>query len=177
MLLCVLRRHHGRRKLRAAIDALEPRTLLAADVTSYHNDLASTGVNNAETVLTRGDVNVNQFGKVGQFQVQGQVYAQPLVQRNVSITVGANAGVHDVVFVATEHDQFYAFDAGTINGGDSPGTLGQLLWQRNFLDIANANNHLPSATALTTVPQADVLSADITVEIGITSTPVIDAAT
>src|SRR3982751_483557 len=99
------RRRGGRTCLRAAVDALEPRWLLAADVTSYHNDLGSTGVNAAETVLTRGNVNVNQFGKVGQFQVQGQVYAQPLVQRNVNITVGANAGVHDVVFIATEHDQ------------------------------------------------------------------------
>src|SRR5947207_14266647 len=159
------------------IQSLERRMLLAADLLTYHNDLASTGQNLNETVLTRANVNSSMFGKLFHFQVQGQVYAQPLVKRNVAITTGPNAGTHDVVFVATEHDQLYAIDAGTLNGADSLATAGQLLWQRNFLDLGNANNHLPGATALTTVPQADVISGDITTEIGITGTPVIDATT
>jgi len=161
----------------SVLEALERRTLLSADVLSYHNDIASTGVNANETILTRSNINQNTFGKLFSYQVAGQVYAQPLIKQNVTITTGPNAGVRDVVFVATEHDQLYTFDAGTLNGANSPGTLGQLLWQHNFLDITNPNNHLPSATTLTTVPQADVISTDITVEIGITSTPVIDAAT
>src|SRR5207244_10419186 len=73
------------------------------------------------------------------------------------------------VFVATQHDQLYAFDAAA--------AAPTLLWQRNFLDIANANNRLPNATALTSVPQAETSSTDISVEIGITGTPVIDAST
>src|SRR5882672_5450902 len=142
--------------------------LLAADILSYHNDLASTGVNANETVLTRANVNSSTFGKLASLQVAGQIYAQPLIKRNVTITTGPFAGVHDVIFVATEHDQLYAFDAGTLNGADSPSSLGQLLWQHNFLDLLNTNNHLPSATSLTTVPQTDIISTDITVEIGIT---------
>src|SRR6185436_8915842 len=167
----------GVSRLRPTLESLERRMLLAADVLSYHNDLASSGVNANETLLTRSNVNSSSFGKLASLSVTGQVYAQPLVKRNVNITTGSFAGVHDVVFVATEHDQLYAFDAGTLNSADSQSTLGQLLWQRNFLDISNPNNHLPSATTLTAVPQGDVITSDITVEIGITSTPVIDSAT
>ena len=111
--------------------------MLAADVLSYHNDVISTGQNQAETALTRANVNSTTFAKLFTYQVEGQVYAQPLVKRNVNITSGPHAGVHDVVFVATEHDQLYAFDAGTLNGADSPTTLGQLLWHHDFLDLAN----------------------------------------
>ena len=150
--------------------------MLAADVLAHHNDVASTGENLAETVLTRSNVNVNTFGKLFSVPVDGPVYAQPLVQRSVSITAGPDAGVHDVVFVATEHDALYAIDAGTLNGADSPAAAGRVLWRRSFLDLANPANHLANATALTAVPQADIVSADITPEIGITGTPVIDAA-
>ena len=120
--------------------------MLAADVLNWHNDLASTGQNLAETVLTRANVNASSFGKLFSLPVTGQVYAQPLVKRNVTITAGPNAGVHDVVFVATEHDQLYAFDAAA--------AAPLLLWQRNFLDITVASNHLPNATSLTSVPGA-----------------------
>ena len=154
-------------RTRLRCESLEARTV-PANVLTYHNDLASTGVNSNETTLTRANVNSTQFGKIWQAQVTGQVYAEPLVMQNVNITTGSNQGNHDVVFVATEHDQLYAYDAAN-------GTQGVLLWQRNFLDLTNANNHLPNATALTSVPQADVNTSDITVEIGITGTPVIDA--
>ncbi|HEY2787417.1 MAG TPA: fibronectin type III domain-containing protein, partial [Fimbriiglobus sp.] len=138
------------------------------NVLTYHNDPTSNGVNAAETALTRANVNSSQFGKLFRAPVTGQLYAQPLVMQNVAITTGPNAGVHDAVFVATEHDQLYAFDAAS--------AAPQLLWQRNFLDLSDVNNHLAGATALTPVPQADVNTSDITVEIGITGTPVIDAS-
>ena len=59
--------------------------LLAADILSYHNELASTGVNSNETVLTRANVNSNAFGKLASLPVAGQIYAQPLIKRNVLV--------------------------------------------------------------------------------------------
>src|SRR2546423_5997777 len=129
----------GRRRLAAggryAPETLERRVMLAADVLTHHNDLASTGQNLAETVLTRSNVNANAFGKLFTVPVDGQVYAQPLVERNVTITAGSDAGVHDVVFVATEHDGLYAIDAGTLGGADAPGAARHVLWRRSFLDV------------------------------------------
>jgi fibronectin type 3 domain-containing protein len=142
-----------------------------ASVTQYHYDAISNGVNPNETILTRSNVNFNQFGKLWQFQTQGQVYAEPLVLTGVNITTGANQGMHNVVFVATEHDQLYALDADAATP--------TLLWQRSFLKDANNTNQgdlLANNTAVTTVPQSTVISSDITVEIGITGTPVIDSA-
>src|SRR5262249_26578907 len=80
-------------------------------------------------------------------------------------TAGA-AGLHDVVFVATEHDSLYAIDAGS----------GEVLWQRSFLDAGVPANNTLSATAIGTVPSGDTGSGDINPEIGITGTPVIDGA-
>ena len=92
------------------------RQLLAAAVTSFHNDSASTGVNSQETVLTPANVNSADFGKVFATKVNGQVYAQPLVVPGLNIP---GQGVHNVVFVATEHDSLYAIDA---ESGASSGT-------------------------------------------------------
>ena len=142
------------------------------NVLQYHVDSLSTGVNNTETTLTRSNVNYTTFGKLWSVQVQGQVYAEPLVETGVNITTGPNQGMHNVVFVATEHDQLYAYDADAV----SP----TLLWQRSFLSDAlntNPGDLLPGNTGVTTVPQADVISANVTVEIGITGTPVIDPNT
>jgi hypothetical protein len=158
------------------LTALESR-VNPTSILQYHVDTLSTGVNNSETMLTRQNVNANTFGKLWQVQVQGQVYAEPLVETGVNITTGANQGMHDVVFVATEHDQLYAYDADAA----SP----TLLWQRSFIapaagdptgTIYNTADLMSGYTAATTVPQSDVGTGDITVEIGITGTPVIDAA-
>jgi hypothetical protein len=148
----------------AAVERLEPRQMLSASVLSYHNDAASDGQNTQETVLTPSNVNSTSFGKLFTASVDGQVYAQPLYVFGLNIA----GGVHNVLFVATEHDSIYALDAGT----------GQLLWQDNMLTAAVSG--LPGATSITTVPSADAFlnqSQDITPEIGITSTPVIDSST
>jgi hypothetical protein len=137
-------------------EPLESRRLLAGNVYQFHYDLPSTGVNPNETTLTPSNVNVAQFGKHWATAVDGQVYAQPLYVSNLNITTGASAGVHNVTFVATEHDSVYAID----------GDAGNVLWKTSVLGAGE-----------TTMPSGDTGSGDITPEIGITGTPVIDPAT
>jgi hypothetical protein len=156
----------------ALLEALESRRLLsAADQLSYHGgDLTSVGVNANETILTPGNVKTSTFGKQFAVTVDGQAYSEPLYKSGVNITTGANQGVHDVLYVATEHDSLYAIDA---NGGT-------VLWKDSFIFNAAGNpNPLNAniASGVTSVPQPDVISGDISTEIGITSTPVIDPNT
>ena len=165
------------------VEPLEHRQAPAVNVLTYHNDIASTGTNAGETVLTPSNVNVNSFGKLGSIALDGQVYAQPLVDSSVAIASGVNttagvSGTYNVVFVATEHDTLYAIN--TAGGANA------ILWQRSFTNTSagyvgttlgtNINNPL-GATTISTLTSADVNSTDITPEIGITGTPVIDPNT
>jgi hypothetical protein len=125
----------------------------AIAVTTYHNDIARTGANLNETVLTPANVNATQFGKLFWFNVDGMVFAQPLYLQNVSVP---GRGTMNLVFAATEHDSVYAFDA---DGNDK-----DPVWKVSFLQ-----------NGATTVTQAEVDST-ISPEIGITGTPVIDPA-
>ncbi|MBZ5642597.1 MAG: choice-of-anchor D domain-containing protein [Acidobacteriia bacterium] len=120
-------------------------------VTTEHNDNARTGADTQETVLTHADVNVSQFGKLYSATVDGYIYAQPLYLYHVNIS-----GVfHNVVYVATEHDSVYAFDADT----------GTQLWHDSFIN----------PPSITTVSPADASAPfDLIPEIGITGTPAID---
>lgn len=135
--------------------ALEARLLLSADVLTYHNDNARDGANLSETQLTPSNVNFASFGKLGQVQVDGAVYTQPLVKTNVPVP---GRGTQNLVFVATEHDSVYAFNADSL----AP------VWHDSFIN--------PQA-GVTTVSSDDVLSTDVGPEIGITGTPVIDPST
>ena len=119
----------------------------APDVTTFHYDAARDGLNPKETILTQNNVNFTRFGKIGFFAGDGKVDAQPLFLANVVI----GNQFHNVLYVATEHDSVYAFDADT----------GVQLWKTSILgtDETTSDDHRCS---------------QITPEIGITSTPVID---
>lgn len=151
-----------------AIERLETRVLLAGTpVLTYHNDLQSTGVNATETLLTHASVNTATFGKQFATQVDGQVYAQPLYVPGLNFTSGTQAGVHNTVLVATEHNTIYWIDA---NGGN-------VIWTLSLNDINNPFVNRINATSITSVPSGETGSGDMVPETGTTATPTIDLAT
>jgi hypothetical protein len=130
-------------------------TFAQTPILTQHYDNARDGQNTDETILTRSNVNSTTFGKLFALGVDGQVYAQPLYVPGVVIP---GQGTHNVLYVATEHDSVYAFDA---DAGGAP------LWQVTFL-----------VNGATTLATSDVGNTqDINPEIGITGTPVIDSST
>jgi len=120
----------------------------ASDVLTYHNDNGRTGQNLNEEILSPANVNTNHFGKLWVLSADGLVDAQPLYAAGVSIPL---KGMRNVVFIATEHDSVYAYDADSTN----------LFWQVSML----GTNEMTSD---------DRGCSQVTPEIGITSTPVID---
>ncbi len=122
---------------------------------TYRNDNAGTGQNLNETVLTHENVTAATFGKLFSYPLDGVAHTSPLYMADVNIP---GRGFHNVVYVATEHNTVYAFDADGLSS--SP------LWQVSFIN---------PAAGVTTVPANETGECcDITPEIGITGTPVID---
>jgi large repetitive protein len=121
---------------------------------TFHNDAMRSGQNLNEIALTLSNVNDAQFGKLFSYSVDGLTFASPLYVASVNIP---GQGFHNVVYVSTEHDSVYAFDA--------DGLTTTPLWHRTFL-----------GTGVTTVP-CNSLCGDIPTEYGVTGTPVIDPTT
>lgn len=124
--------------------------------TSQYNN-ARTGLDADEAILSLQNVNTRQFGKIASLPVDGDVYAQPLYLPNLNLP---GKGVHNVLFIATEHDSIYAFDADQTSAAP--------LWHKSLL---------PAHKVAAPVPDVDVQCPFISPEVGITSTPVIDATT
>jgi hypothetical protein len=120
------------------------------DVLTYKNDLGRTGQNLSETTLTPANVTVSSFGLLRNLAVDGKVDAQPLYVSRLNVSGSA----HNVVFAATEHDSVYAFDADT----------GSVLWQVTLLAAGETLSDTRGC-------------GQVTPEIGVTSTPVIDRST
>jgi hypothetical protein len=126
----------------------------SVDVVTYHYDNARSGQNLNETTLTLANVNSTQFGKKGEFTVDGRVDAQPLYLSQVSV----GGQMKNVLYVVTEHGSVYAFDADSING-----TTSTFLWKTSTLGSGETSSDNRGC-------------GQVSPEIGITATPVIDRA-
>jgi hypothetical protein len=128
-------------------------------VVRWHYDLAGTGNNDRETILTPANVASAKFGKLFDItNLDGGVYAQPLYVPGLTV----NGATHNVIFIATQHDMLYAFDADT---------AGPALWSRQLIDKTNGETFLDN-------PEVDTGKTCCPNDaIGITGTPVIDQST
>ncbi|HEY6943638.1 MAG TPA: immunoglobulin domain-containing protein [Candidatus Acidoferrum sp.] len=127
-------------------------TASSMDVVTYHYDNSRSGQNLNETILTPANVNSATLGKKGEFTVDGKVDAQPLYLSQVTI----NGQKKNVLYVVTEHGSVYAFDADSINGMTSA-----FLWKTSTLGSGETSSDNRGC-------------GQVTPEIGITATPVID---
>src|ERR1700677_628374 len=155
--MCTLR--HGIRPA-LILSILVPASMAQgfAGTFTQHNDLGRTGQNLNETTLTTANVRSTTFGKLFSYPVDNQVYGQPLYVPNVSIP---GQGTHNVLYVVTEGDSIFAFDA----DGLSP----TVLWSLNFTNPANGVNIISCILS--------GLQCGIYPNTGITGTPVIDPTT
>jgi hypothetical protein len=145
----------------ATLTVLPPPGGVEPNVLTSRYDNARTGANTNEFLLTPANVNVNTFGRLFTCSVDGYIYTQPLYVANLAIP---GQGTHNVVFVATEHDTVYAFDADS-----NLGTNGGLLWQTNLgISILSDNREFGTRYA--------AQYPDLIPDVGITGTPVIDPA-
>jgi hypothetical protein len=137
-----------------------------AGVFTYHNNISRDGSNIKEYALTPANVTTSTFGKLFSCAVDGAIYAQPLWVANVTI----GSAKHNVIVVATQHDSVYAFDADA-----NPCVT---LWHFSLLDTAHGGTSgegtVPSGATGGLVGSG---YGDITAEVGITGTPVIDPST
>jgi hypothetical protein len=134
----------------AATLTVNPVNASSVRVLTFHNDVERTGQNLSETILTTTNVNSTSFGLVGTITVDGLVDAEPLYVGGLTIS----GATHNVVFIATENDSVYAFDADTFT----------MLWR----------NQLLSGTSPAEVASDNHGCDQVVPIIGVTATPVID---
>jgi hypothetical protein len=137
----------------AGMRTLRPATV-QADATTYHFDNLRTGWNPYETTLTTSNVSPSTFGPLFTLPIDGNAYAQPLIVNGLLMPDGL---LHNVLYICTENDTIYAFDADT----------GALLWQRSLVDS------MSGITAVTKV-QVNYQNQNVWPTVGVTGTPVID---
>jgi hypothetical protein len=130
-----------------SVSAVPPASGATTDITTYKYDVSRSGLNSTETTLTLSQVNSASFGLLRNLPVDGLVDAQPLYLAQLSV----QGAMRNVVFAATEHNSVYAFDADT----------GAKLWQVSLLMSGDS-------------PSGNHGCGQITPEIGVTATPVID---
>ncbi len=146
--------------LPAALTVLPPPNPSALNVLTYHNDNTRDGANTNEVLLNLANVNVSTFGRLISYTVDGLIIAQPLYVANLSIP---GQGTHNTVFVATENNSVYAFDADS-----NAGTNGGLLWHSNLgVAVSSFNDEFGNRGTGSFYPDIDPV-------VGITGTPVID---
>ncbi|MFZ0306134.1 MAG: hypothetical protein WAL75_25850 [Terracidiphilus sp.] len=134
---------------------------------TVHYDLYRDGANTKEYVLTPSFVTSGNFGKLFSCTVDGAIYAEPLWVPQLTI----GGAKHNVVFVATQHDSLYAFDADTNSSPCAP------LWKVSLIDTAHGGQS-GETPVLSYGPNALVGGGgDIAPEVGVTGTPVIDLST
>src|SRR5437588_4438936 len=136
-------------------------------VTTYHNDLSRDGANTHEFALTTSSVKTATFGKLFSCSVDAAISAQPLWVAN--LTIGTT--IHNVIVVATQHDSVYAFDADTNASPCVP------LWQANLIDAAHGGTAGEASVASGSGGLVGSGFGDLSPEVGITGTPVIDLST
>ncbi len=128
---------------------------------TWRNDNSRSGVNSQELALSPGPgpgtVNSSTFGKLFSCPIDGYAYAQPLYVSNLAIP---GDGTHNVVFVATEKDSVFAFDADA--------NPCQQLWKTSLI---------PAGLQPIATPNFNITSTDIVPFVGITGTPVIGMST
>lgn len=131
-------------------------------VLTHHGDNARTGANLNESILTVSNVNSEKFGKLATRYVDGNIYTQPLVAAGVRAI--HRSGPANLVIVATEQNNVYAFDADDVN----PNSTNALVWKTGPSTLGRS---VPTETLLADIAKG--VCADLTPDVGITSTPAI----
>lgn len=132
------------------------------DVLTNRYDNFRSGANLRETILGTKTVCQTEFGKIFEREVDGDIYAQPLIKTHVNVP---NVGQRDLVFVATVNNSLYAFDA------ESPS------WSKPYWHVTNQVLGQPVSKKEVTDLPADQEYRNFSTNIGIVATPVIDDQT
>jgi len=122
-------------------------------ITTWHVDTNRSGLNSQEAILTPANVNASNFGKLFSCPVDGYVYGAPLILSHQSV----NGALHNVLYVATENDSVYAYDADTCGGGTP-------LWKVSLLQSGEtplADEAILPHAGVTSTPVLSFVAANI----------------